>query len=121
MVFMPRFSVAIVDLQKYVLLPLIGPSHHGVALRVEGDGWIIKVIILRLLLPPPPPPPTPRRDFKGRPRRDRALRIKRRAEARSSARHKGENERHHRHGSRVLAHGRPKRAHRINAAHSTKS
>jgi hypothetical protein len=44
MVFMPRFSVAIVDLQKYVLLPLIGPGHHGVALRVERDGWIINVI-----------------------------------------------------------------------------
>src|SRR4029434_6134437 len=102
MVFMPRFSVAIVDLQKYVLLPLIGPSHHGVALRVEYDGWIINVIIIRLVLPPRSPLPTARRDFKGRPRRDRALRIKRRAEARSSARTKGDNETQHRQVSSSL-------------------
>src|SRR4029450_6194369 len=108
MVFMPRFSVAIVDLQKYVLLPLIGPGHHGVALRVERDGWIINVIIIRLVLATRSPLPPTRRDFKGRTRRDRALRINRRAEARSPARQKDENETHHRHGSPVLAHGRPK-------------
>jgi hypothetical protein len=121
MVFMPRFSVAIVDLQKYVLLPLIGPRHHGVALRVDRDGWTINVIIIRLVLPPRSPLPTARRDFKGSARRDRALRIDRPAEARSPARQKDENETHHRHGSRVLADGRPKRTHRINAAESKKS
>src|SRR4029453_12982426 len=106
MVFMPRFSVAIVDLQKYVLLPLIGPGHHYVALRVERDGWIINVIIIRLVLSPRSPLPTTGGDVMGRARRDRVLRINRPAEARSHARQKDENETHHRHGSRVLAHGR---------------
>src|SRR4030095_13864339 len=100
MVFMPRFSVAIVDLQKYGLLPLIGPGHHDVALRVERDGWIINVIIIRLVLSRRSPLHPAGGYVMGRPRRDQVLRINRRAEARSHARQKDENETHHRHGSR---------------------
>ena len=74
-----------VRLEQHVLAMLVDPHDERTAVRVECDGGIVNLLIVRLVLPPRAPHAAAASDFDGRTPRDGALCVCRPARERCPA------------------------------------